>query len=377
MKKIKFRMGLVALVSLGLFAFVFLPACASTQAAQEPMPSITALVASIDRFGNISLDIPASDVLEAGFQLGDMVRLETGTFDGVVPLASSYSDVDIGLPLIRLHPTANVTMIAINMGNFTEAYLAEEGGEAVITLVNQGGYLAELEIRSLERSYDRADYPSDVIFANFREARLGNMGPNVLFRSTHPALNEGEMSSRAPYAQRLAEAAGIATVINLADTPEELPLRTAGVPWYQGFVNRGSIITLGMGVDYRAPDFADKLKTGIEFMLVNNPPYLIHCNEGKDRAGVVTALLAALMGASPEAIVEDYMLSYSNFFGVTRSEDRYGLIAGIMWDILADFNGGTIPVAGQTTAAAERYLSNVVGLSRAQINALSQKLSGR
>ncbi|MCL2093784.1 MAG: SAM-dependent chlorinase/fluorinase [Treponema sp.] len=361
---------------IGLLALIILPACTSTQPGRGEGLSISGTVATVDRFGNITLDLSAEDVTSAGFALGDTVNLRAGSFNGIVPIVSSYSDVDSGQALVRLHPTANVSMLAVNMGNFAENFSVTEGSPVTINLAGRGAYLAELEIRTLIRSNDRDDYSSDIVFANFREARLGNIGANVIYRSTHPALNEGEMASRAPYARRLAEQARIVTVINLADHPHELPIRAANVPWYQTFITQGRIISLGMGIDYKASDFAGKLKTGIEFMLENNPPFLIHCNEGKDRAGVVTALFAALMGADPEAIVNDYMLSYENFFGVTRDEARYDLIAGIMWDILADFNGGTIPRPGGTTAAAERYLLNVVGLSRAQVNALSQKLAG-
>ena len=373
---------------LGLFFVIILAVCAAApevQNAAAPLPpsgtvqatrAITLTVNEIDRFGNITLNVPAAGVMSAGFALGDMVRLELGSFNGIVPIVSTYSEVDHGYPLVRFHATANVTMVAVNMGNFSELYSIEAGMYARISLVERGGYLAELEIRTLERSYVREDYPSDVIFANFREARLGGIGANVIYRSTHPALNAGEMASRSPYSQRLAEAAGIATVINLADHPHELSERAANVPWYQGFINRGSIIALGMGIDYRNPDFAGQLKTGIEFMLENRPPFLIHCNEGKDRAGVTVALFGALMGATPDEIINDYMLSYINFYWVNPGEERYDLIAGIMRGILTDFNGGTMPGPGQTTAAAERYLSQVVELSTAQINALKQLLSG-
>jgi hypothetical protein len=182
--------------------------------------------------------------------------------------------------------------------------------------------------------------------------------------------------ARAPYAARLAEQARVVTIINMADTPQELPQRASLIPWYQTFITRGNIIALGMGIDYKSPDFAVKLKTGLEFLLTRNAPYLFHCNEGKDRVGVTVALLGALMGASPEEIVDDYMLSYVNYYGVAKGEERYDLISTIMLDILKDFNGGTAPRAGETVGAAEKYLREVVGFSPAQIGALKLKLSG-
>ena len=58
-------------------------------------------------------------------------------------------------------------------------------------------------------------------------------------------------------------------------------------------------------------------------MCIRDSPYLIHCNEGKDRAGFVAALLEALGGAEAEEIVEDYMLSYENYYHVEHHSDRW------------------------------------------------------
>ena len=391
MKISKLRKKQIALILTGLLAFIMLSFCASTSgdtAPQQPaftaapvqQRAISGTVASIDRFGNFNFSVNAAGFQAAGFRFGDLVRLEVEDFNGVVPVVANYSEVDHGEALVRLHRDANLVIIAVNMGNISELYSIEEGSFVRISLVETGGYLAELELRNLERSYVREDYSTDAVFANFREARLGSMGSGVLYRSTHPALDDNAadaaMASSSPYAARLGEAAGIVTVINLADRPDELPLRGANSSWYQGFINRGNIVALGMGIDYRAPAFAGQLKTGIEFMLQHDGPFLIHCNEGKDRAGVVVALFGALMGAPPLQIIDDYMWSYINFYNVVRRSEQYMLIASIMEGILTDFNGGVMPRAGETTAAAERYLSEVVGLTNAQIEALKVKLRG-
>lgn len=344
--------------------------------------SVRGIVASIDRYGNITTDITAPNLAGAGFEPGDMVLLEAGTFRGIVPVVLNYADVVSGNPLVRVHAGNQIIMLAVNMGNFAETFAAAEGIPVVITMSAKGAYKGELEARNLVRTAERADYASDAVFANFREVRLGGSIPaNILFRSCHPAMNAdsgdtADMVNRSPYAARLGEQAGIATVINLADTAEELAQRAASVPWYKNFVDKKNIIALGMGVDYKSPDFTAKLKSGLEFMISHNPPYLVHCNEGKDRAGVVVALLGALMGAAPDAIVDDYMLSYENYYGVKKGEERYSLISVIMLDILKDFNGGTAPTSGNTIAAAERYLGQAVGLNPMQIIDLKLKLAG-
>ena len=349
------------------FAFI----CGSAAAQTKTAPSLSGVIAGVDRYGNVRTSLTAEAFAQAGFELGDMLRLETGNFKGELPLVTTYADVQRGNPLVRINNGA--AEISISYGNFSQANAAGEGASVTISLAAKGAYKAELEIRNLKRTEVRSDYSSDAVFANFRELRLGGIPANILYRSCHPALGD----ARAPYAARLAELAKIATVINLADTAEELPSRAASDPWYKTIIEKKNIIALGMGVDYKSPDFAVKLKSGLEFMLTRNPPYLVHCNEGKDRAGVTAALLGALMGASPNEIVDDYMLSYVNYYGVAKGEERYGLISAIMLDILKDFNGGIAPNSGQTVGAAEKYLQGVVGFSPAQIAALKLKLAGK
>ena len=54
---------------------------------------------------------------------------------------------------------------------------------------------------------------------------------------------------------------------------------------------------------------------------------MIHCNEGKDRAGFSLALIEALMGADIEEIVTDYMLSFVNYYHIVPSSQQYQVVA--------------------------------------------------
>ena len=357
----------------GTLFFLLGPAWKPTpvlSAQEQAVQPLSGVIAIVDKYGNVHTDISEEALKAAGYELGDMLRLKAGNFDGDLPLVNAYADVQRGNPLVRV--SDETVELSISYGNFAEANAAPEGTPITISLVSKGTYKQELELRNLVRTDERSDYSSDAVFANFREVRMSGIPANVLYRSCHPALGD----ARAPYAATLAGEARIATVINLADTPEELTQHAASVPWYQGFITQGNIVTLGMGVDYKSPDFSNKLKTGIQFMLTHNAPYLIHCNEGKDRVGVTAALFEALMGASPDEIVDDYMQSYVNYYGFVKGEERYNVVSAIMQDILSDFNGGTSPKAGETTGAAEKYLLNVIGLGSPEIEALKLKLAG-
>jgi len=61
------------------------------------------------------------------------------------------------------------------------------------------------------------------------------------------------------------------------------------------------------------------------------PPVAIHCTSGKDRTGVVTALLLRLVGVAREAVVGDYAATAANIASVM---ERLGRSAGLPPGIL-------------------------------------------
>lgn len=88
----------------------------------------------------------------------------------------------------------------------------------------------------------------------------------------------------------------------------------------------------------------------------SNLPMLYHCAAGKDRSGIMTALLLALLGVDRETIVADYMLSnhvYSdevearNIIDVLEEADRQGGIETYLENI---------GVSAQTQAAVRANL---------------------
>jgi len=52
-------------------------------------------------------------------------------------------------------------------------------------------------------------------------------------------------------------------------------------------------------------------------------PTVLHCAAGKDRTGVVTALLLGLLGVAHEQIVEDYMVTATNMDRITERFGRW------------------------------------------------------
>ena len=216
--------------------------------------------------------------------------------------------------------------------------------------------------------------------ANFREIYMGDIAaPGILYRSASPINNE---HNRAHYANAFAEAAGVNGVLNLADTNEDVESYIAAddfdSEYYASLYEEGKVLALGMSVDFLSDDFGNKLAAGIEKLSELDPPYLIHCTEGKDRAGFTSALFECLLGGSYDEIVDDFMLSMANYYGVTEETDarKYQFIfENNIAAMLPVITGGEDPTTADLSAAARSYLIDH-GMSEEGVDRLVGKLTG-
>ena len=354
-----------------LFSISLLMSCASTGGNRSKEPVYEPLhgtVSSVDKYGNLTTDITETALQEKGYELGDVLLAKLGDKIVTAPFVATYSDVNRGDYLIRI--SHGFTAIAMSYDNCSGKTGAVEGTPITLSLSKKGAYLQEYEMRHLVKSEKREDYASNAVFANFRVVQAGAIAANRLYRGCNPVLGD----ARAPYAAKLVEEAKIATVINLADSAESMAPYLATAPYYERLVKNGQVITLNMGIDFNDPAFIAKLKDGLIFMGQHEGPFYVHCNEGKDRAGMVAAVLEALMGATVTQVADDYMLSYMNYFNVKETDARYPVIAKIITDMFVQMNGGKAVTNANLKAVAENYLTKTVGLTTSQLNTLKQKL---
>ena len=295
-------------VSLLLIVVLMLGLALPASAAETSYPTVESGVQEIQKYGNIVLDVEPKKLQEAGYAYGDILAV---TIDGKtyqIPLCTNYSDVDNGSYVAR--DNSDMLIIAINMGDFAttngiaEKITAEDKSFTWvfpdgISMGEKGGYHDQYLIHQLVRTNDRADYDSDQIFANFRNIAAGDLGKNALFRSSSPINND---LSRAAYADDFVEANGIQTVMNLANSDTDIAGYIAqegfDSPYYASLHQAGKVKALNLSLNFVSEDFKDGLAEGLRFFTANEGPYLVHCDEGKDRAGFVSALLACYMGAS-------------------------------------------------------------------------------
>ena len=349
------------------------------------------------KYGNVYTDCAAENFTEdLGLAWADLVTVKFLDQELVLPVVPTYSYVDSGKPAVILgandkgNPTGYVSL-AINMGNFAETYgiakkMTDDAGnwywvafegvefpiEVTFELYEKEGYMAEYLLHELSRTNAREDYAhlTDAEFANFRAVTTTGMGAGKLYRSSSPINPE---IGRNTYAMTEVEKAGITVVMNLADTEEEAKA-------YEGFAGsyyaNQNVVYLGLGVDFAEESFKTGLANGLRHFIENKGTYLVHCNEGKDRAGFVTALLECLMGASAEEVVADYMVTYYNYYGIEPGTEKYDAIAAsnIIKSLQTAFGVEDLYTA-DLAAEAAAYIQEI-GLSDSEIAMLKANLSG-
>ena len=113
---------------------------------------------------------------------------------------------------------------------------------------------------------------------------------------------------------------------------------------------------------------------GLRFMATNQGVYLVHCTEGKDRAGFVSALLECLKGATLEEVISDYMETYYNYYGVEKGTRKYDAIANsnIVESLQQAFNVDSLETS-DLVKEAEEYLRDI-GLNSFEIYLLKSNL---
>ena len=302
-------------ISKKLLSFIILASLLQAMAIIGSCAEVTSSVQEINKYGNVVLDISIEEFESSGFSLGDVVTVEAGSYTGDMPYLNGYY-VDRGEYLVCAYPGNKNIAVCINYGKFKEAAGVKEGDPVTIVLKEAEGAKLLQETFDLTYSPHRQDYDSDEMFANFRMITLDTIPDGKLYRSASPVHND---AGRSAYAYTLMIASGINAVMNLADSQEELTSlfeeEAFDAVEYRDMYEDDRVIALGMPVDYASDSFAQGIVEGLTFLSKKEPPYLIHCNEGKDRAGFTSMILEALAGADPNAIVEDYMLSYVNYYG--------------------------------------------------------------
>lgn len=345
-----------------------------------------------DEFGGAYIDTSIANFNKLGFKYGDSLNL---TFSNNVTYIDIgyYSGyyVPAGQELVVAYPGYDYVKFCINYGD--DVYNMnhfDKDTKVTVTLNEAGKYLGIEETLSISYSDDPSTYESKEQFANFRAMNVGNLKENLLYRGASPIDNRRNRPAivddllkdhNIQYDIDLADKATIGGGFTAVDNRRE-PILTATSfvigDYFQQLLDNDKVIMLGMAAAYKNDDFAGKMKTMFEAILNNDGPYYIHCLEGKDRTGYVCMVVEALCGATYEELVDDYFITYHNYYGIEKGTDKYEVIKSIHIDEMIryvfGFNKSTNLLTANYQSNVNAYLLSI-GLTQDQIDAIQTKLS--
>ena len=367
------------------FAVVAIAICIALFFVLHRRPAVeNARIIHETKFGGVYVTVPIDDFNELGFNYGDSVDVafSNGYELDDLPYYNGYY-VDIDEPLLIAYPGYDYIKVAINYGDdlWSVANLTTDD-TASIKLNQPAKYLDNQIARDIHYSDIQGD-TADEVFVNFRKVTVGNIKDGVLYRSASPVDNS---HNRAPVVDRLIQNAGVKFIVNLSDSAEDLVEHINksdfNSPYFLSLYHDDKVIPLDMTAQFKEQHFKEQLIKGLTAMSQHEGPYLVHCVEGKDRTGYVMMLIEALLGASYNEIIDDYMVTYDNYYNISLRTDpsRYQIIKDKNIDLMLHYIIGDETGNEDLTAItdysnfARNYLLSI-GMPEATIDQLIQNLS--
>ena len=330
-----------------------------------------------DEFGGAYINITEKDFNKLGFRFGDSVDVIFSKGNKTWTDVGYYNGyyVPAGQELLVAYPGYENIKFCINYGDdiYNDNHF-DENTKVTIRLNKAKKYKVIQDTLSISYSDDISKYPSKEAFANFREMKGGQMKPGILYRGASPV---DDSRKRSATVDSLLQENGIQYNIDLADKNTQAEKYKVH-DYFQSLVNQDKVVFLGMAAAYKKDDFSAKMKTLFEKILENDGPYYIHCLEGKDRTGYVCMVIEALCGATYDELVEDYFITYKNYYGIEKGTDKYEAIKALHIDEMIkyvfSFEDESPLLGSNFYTKAHMYLKSI-GLTDEQINLIQDKLT--
>ena len=356
-------------------------------------------------FGGVYIKSTIENFNNIGFCYGDSVNVKfsNGYELTDIPYYNGYY-TKTGEPLLIAYPGYDYIKAAINNGDdlwdvadleispllqtsltqgrellWNTAEL-ESNMTATITLSQKGKYKDIQDARDIHYFDDRTLYASDDVFANFRSLKGGRLKDNFLFRAASPCDNQ---HGRAKYVNDLIEKAGVEYIINLADTDAKIQgyMTKTGFnsSYFEMLYNTNKVLPLALNMNFNSDYFKGQTIAALHAIIDNNGPFLIHCTEGKDRTGFLCVLIEALAGATYGEIVEDYMMTYFNYYAITKAFDakRYNtIVENVLNPMIETIVGQSIALTKDTIIEdyATAYIQQNNAMTQTEVNQLKQAI---
>ena len=130
-------------------------------------------------FGGVYVDSTIEDFNKLGFKYGDSVSVSfsNGFELKDIPYYNGYYTRN-GVPLLVAYPGYPYIKVCINNGDdLWKIAGLDENCTAQISLSQSGKYKDVQDARDISYKDERSEFPSDEVFANFRNVTAGNIRP--------------------------------------------------------------------------------------------------------------------------------------------------------------------------------------------------------
>ncbi|MDO4940544.1 MAG: tyrosine-protein phosphatase [Erysipelotrichaceae bacterium] len=338
-----------------------------------------------EEFGTVFCNVSIDDFFKSGFALGDSVDIEFSVGYKIedVPIYDGYY-VKIDAPLVLTLATSyRDILIAYNYGPHLYDKLGlKPGDKCRITLREKGKYKNVVETIDVSYSTNPNDYKLIEDFTNFRPLKGGKLKKNYIYRSASPC---GKLFIRSDYVSKMFEKYHISYAINLTDTEQIVENVYNGTElvssYWRELYRNNKVLVNRLTANFRSKEYGLQLADLFrKITKLDEPNFVIHCYEGRDRTGVVCFVLQALAGANSEEVEDEYMESFRCFNNISKHVDinKYNVHRELYYD---DFVRSVCKVEDINMPQEQlhqniiNYLVDNCEMTLEEIDALTNKIS--
>lgn len=350
--------------------------------------TITTKVNALSDYGDLVLDITSADLTDIGCQIGDKILVTANGIRYNATYVIGYTGIGCMDSFVceNNHPHDGHLVFGIFSGKVTERTGCVVGDTLHLERNGVDPNFPKLQKYMKGLDNDRSAF-SDEHYCNFRLIESTGMKKGLFYRSVSPFKSDNE---RSEVTAELYERYGIGYVVSMGDRVDNVDScrETYGDSYYpvrlydagNAFVDVLSSSLVSVPSDVRKAMLAITESEG---------KVVINCNLGKDRTGVIVAMLQSLAGSSYEEIRAEYMKSFVFLYGIEVGSEEYDTLCHLMFDQLfyTLANPGIVEQAGNVDwsvlddyrfdmrGLTLKFLKEMAGMSDKEIEDLVDKVS--
>jgi hypothetical protein len=279
-------------------------------------------VTKMNEFGAavLSADILTMDSLKAPIGSDLFIEFNGSTYTGI--FVENYNGVPTSSLFVNFNSYDKEYTLGVFNGTFYGEHSIAVGDKVKLSVAGMNEYYPRITNYLKGYSDDSVDYSSDQEFANYRILSGGDMKEGKVYRCSTP----WGLNGRGDAGDAFLKEVGVERLIGMDKSKEGLEeiVATKGELY-------SSQLFLNDKVDARFLSPAihshpEEIRWVIDCILDSDGSIGIFCKLGRDRTGIYCLVLQALAGATLEEVVNEYMISYTNFYGIKKGTDEYDAV---------------------------------------------------